>query len=55
MARATESLSGIREVLLPYPRQPGQAHPRTATCLSKMDTDQQNLFLKLDLGRYQRA
>jgi len=55
MARAMESLSGIREILLLYPRQTGQAHPRTATCLSKMDSDQQDLFVKLDLGRYQRA
>jgi transposase len=55
MARAMESLSGIREVLLLYPRQTGQAHPRTATCLSKMDSDQQDLFVKLNLGRYQRA
>jgi transposase len=55
MARAMELLSGIQEVLLLYPRQAGQAQPRTATCLSKMDPDQQQLFLKLDLGRYQRA
>jgi transposase len=55
MARTMELLGGIQEVLLLYPPQPGQAHPRTATCLSKMDPDQQDLFLKLDLGRFQRA
>lgn len=55
MACALELLSGIQEVFLLYPRQPGQSQPRTATCLSKMDPDQQDLFLKLDLGRYQRA
>jgi hypothetical protein len=32
-----ELLDGIQEVLLLYPRQPGQHEPRTATCLSTMD------------------
>ena len=55
MDRALELLSGIQEVLLVYPRQPGQHQPRTATCLSELDAEQQPLFAKLNLSRYQRA
>lgn len=55
MDRALELLSGIQEVLLVYPRQPGQHKPHTSTCLSEMDADQQPLFDKLDLSRYHRA
>jgi transposase len=55
MDRALQLLSGIREVLLVYPRQPGQHQPRTATCLSELDAEQQPLFAKLNLSRYQRV
>jgi len=55
MDRALELLSGIQEVLLVYPHQPGQQQPRTATCLSELDAEQQPLFAKLNLSRYQRA
>ena len=55
MDRALELLSGIQEVLLVYPRQPGQQQPPTATCLSELDAEQQPLFAKLNLSRYQRA
>ena len=55
MDRALELLSGIREVLLVYPHQPGQHQPRTATCLSEMDAQQLPLFAKLNLSRYQRV
>ena len=54
MDRALALLSGIREVLLVYPRQPGQHRPHTATCLSELDAEQQPLFAKLNLSRYQR-
>jgi transposase len=55
MARSLELLGGIREVFLIYPRQPGQHEPRTATCLSALDAEQEQLFAKLNLSRYQRA
>ena len=55
MARAMELLGGIQEVLLLYPRQRGQSEPHTATCLSTMEAEQEQLFAKLNLSRYQRA
>jgi transposase len=54
MVRLFELLGGIKEVLLIYPRQPGEHQPRTATCLSAMDGEQRQLFEKLKLDRYQR-
>lgn len=53
LSRMMELLGGIEEVLLIYPRQPGQKQPRTATCLSERDTEQEQLFEVLNLGRYQ--
>ena len=53
LTRLMELLGGIQEVLLLYPRQPGEKHPRTATCLSERDAEQQQLLAALDLGRYQ--
>src|SRR6266404_5365475 len=35
LTRMMELLGGIQEVLLLYPRQQGEKHPRTATCLSE--------------------
>lgn len=55
MERALELLGGIREILLVYPRRPGQHQPSTATCLSDMDGEQQQIFAKLGLSRFQRA
>jgi len=54
LTRMMELLGGMQEVLLIYPRQPGEKHPRTATCLSEQDADQEKLLQTLDLGRYQR-
>jgi transposase len=54
MTRLFDLLGGIKEVLLIYPRQPGELQPRTATCLSAMDGEQRQLFEKLKLDRYQR-
>ena len=53
LSRMMELLGGIEEVLLIYPRQQGQKHPRTATCLSERDAEQERLLQVLDLGRYQ--
>ena len=53
LSRMMELLGGIQEVLLLYPRQQGEKHPRTATCLSERDAEQQKLLEVLDLGRYQ--
>jgi transposase len=53
LTRMMELLGGIQEVLLLYPRQQGEKHPRTATCLSERDADQEMLVKALDLGRYQ--
>ena len=52
MVRMMELLHTIQEVVVIYPRQPGQHQPRTATCLSKMDEEQQRVFQALELGRY---
>ncbi len=53
LSRMMELLGGIQEVLLLYPRQQGEKHPRTATCLSERDAEQQKLLEVLDLARYQ--
>jgi len=53
LSRMMELLGGIEEVLVIYPRQPGQKHPRTATCLSERDAEQGRLLQVLDLERYQ--
>jgi transposase len=55
LTRMMELLGGIQEVLLIYPRRPGEKHPRTAACLSERDADQEKLLEALDLGRYQSA
>jgi len=55
MERMYELLGGIQEVLLLYPPRPGQHQPRTASCLSTLDPEQEQLFAKLNLSRYQRA
>jgi transposase len=53
LQRMMELLGGIQEALLIYPRQPGEKHPRTATCLSEQNPEQEKLLKVLDLGRYQ--
>ena len=55
LTRMMELLGGIQEVLLLYPRQQGEKHPRTATCLSERDAEQEKLLEVLGLGRYQSA
>jgi len=55
LTRMMELLGGIQEVMLIYPRQQGEKHPRTAACLSERDAEQDQLLEVLDLKRYQRA
>lgn len=50
-----ELLAGIQEVLLIYPRQPGQHQPRTGTCLTHRNEEEQQLYEALNLARYQVA
>jgi transposase len=53
LTRMMELLGGVQEVLLVYPRQPGEKHPRTLACLSERDPEQEKLLEVLNLGRYQ--
>jgi transposase len=53
--RLMELLGAIQEVLVIYPRKPGQHDPRTATCLSRLDEEQQRLYDALSLDRYLAA
>lgn len=55
MARLMELLGAIKEVLVIYPRQPGQHQGRTATCLSELDEEQKALHKAFSLERYQTA
>ncbi len=42
--RMLEELGGIREMLVVYPRRPGQRQAPAATCLTRMTALQQRLF-----------
>jgi transposase len=53
LSRRMELLGGLEEVLVIYPQRPGEKRPRTATCLSERDADQDHLMQILELGRYQ--
>jgi transposase len=55
LQRMMELLGAIKEVLLIYPRQQGEKHPRTATCLSQQDAEQSQVLQALNLGRYQAS
>src|SRR6266704_3608759 len=56
LTRMMEVLRSIQEVLLIYPRQQGQRVPRTATCLSRLEEEeQQRVYEALSLRRYQAA
>ncbi len=56
LTRIMEVLRSIQEVLVIYPRQQGQRVPRTATCLSRLEEEeQQRVYEALSLGRYQAA
>jgi transposase len=53
LTRLMELLGSMQEVLVVYPRQPGQHDPRTATCLSELSEEAQRVFDALGLSRYQ--
>jgi len=53
LTRMMELLGAIQEILVIYPRQPGQHKPRTAVCLSHRDEEQQRLCEALALERYE--
>src|SRR6266508_246245 len=56
LTRMMEVLRSIQEVLVIYPRQQGQRVPRTASCLSRLEEqEQQRVYEALNLGRYQAA
>src|SRR5207249_6067893 len=56
LTRMMEVLRSIQEVLVIYPRQQGQRVPRTATCLSRLEEEeQQRVYEALSLRRYQAA
>jgi transposase len=55
MPRMYDLLSGIRETLVIYPRQPGQKRHRTSASHSTLSDQQQQLFDALDLKRYLSA
>src|SRR2546426_5307995 len=56
LTRMMEVSRSIQEVLVIYPRQQGQRVPRTATCLSGLEEQQQQrVYEALYLGRYQAA
>ena len=55
MPQMYELLSGIRETLVIYPRQPGAKQYRTTASDSTLSDDQQKLFNALDLKRYLSA
>src|SRR6266705_245359 len=56
LTRMMEVLRSIQEVLLIYPRQQGQRVPRTATCVSRLEEEeQQRVYEALSLRRYQAA
>jgi len=53
LSHMMELLGGVEEVLLIYPRRPGENRPRTVTCLSEQDAEQKQLLEALNLSRYQ--
>jgi transposase len=55
MARMLELLGDIEELLLIYPKRPGEAQPYIVSCLSERDAEQQQLLDRLNLGRYTRV
>lgn len=54
MTRMLELLGGMKELLLLYPQAGEQTKPHLVSCFSGRDPEQQALFEKLDLSRYQR-
>jgi len=55
LPRMLERLGDIKETAVLYPPKAGHRQPQVAYCLSTLDDEQQSLFDKLDLKRYQAA
>ena len=55
LPRMLELLGGIKETAVLFPPKAGHRQPQVAYCLSTLDDEQQSLFDKLDLKRYQAA
>jgi hypothetical protein len=55
LSRMMQLLGDVHEVLVIYPRRPGEKRPRTATCLSERSAEQDQLMQVLGLERYQPA
>jgi transposase len=53
LTRMFELLAGIRETTVIFEPQPGDNKPRTAMCLTTMNSEQQALMKALELHRYQ--
>ena len=53
LPRMREVLGGIKEAAVLYPPKTGERQPQIAYCLSTLDGEQQRLFDKLNLTRYQ--
>jgi transposase len=51
--RMLELLSGVRETTVIFQPEPGRKLPRTATCLSVLNSEQAALMAALELARYQ--
>ena len=47
-----EQLAAIKEIFLVYPKQPGPNPPKTSSCLSTLDEDQNKIYSALDLARF---
>jgi len=54
LAGMMEQLAAIKEILLVYPKQPGPDPPKTASCLSTLDDEQNKIYSALNLARYAR-
>ena len=50
-----ELLGHIQEVELLYPPVAGEPRPRIATCLTRMEAEEQKVYEALKLSRYLRA
>lgn len=55
MARMLELLGEMEELLLLYPKRSEETKPHLAACLTQLGAEQQEIFDKLDLGRFQRV
>ena len=52
LASMLEQLAAIKEIFLVYPKQPGPHPPKTASCLSTLDEEQNKIYSALNLARY---